>query len=110
MNEVDFDLNDRLLVALQSRGFGERLRLRFSGGFTSVQLLGRLAMDDQAALQAGHENPTVAQRQALDRIQICLRELEAEGKVQRTRVNLKTDLRGKGTRRVIVEVYRSRKP
>ena len=62
------DLVEEVFEALRARGVRERLRQRATGGWTVSQVFDRLPRATQSTLMANHENPTVARRQALDRV------------------------------------------
>ena len=106
MSTLDFDLPARLLAVMRPIGLGDRVRLRIAKGRTSVQLLGRLTDHEQAQLRADSDNENLSPRQALTKVQGALDDLERAGQVRRSQADLRTNLRGKGVRRVIVDVYR----
>jgi len=99
-------LHQAIVEALRPSGIRERLKRRFSGGLTAIQVLERLPLEMQFALQEGPENLTVAKRQAIHAVTHALYALSQQGRVRRDTVKLDMKLPGKGLRGVKVDVYR----
>ena len=99
-------LREALLDALKPHSLRERLRLRITKGRTSIQLLERLPLELQYALQEGPDNLTVAKRQAIHAVNHGLYSLIQEGLVVRQDVDLHMNLPGKGMRGIRVDVFR----
>lgn len=91
------ELRDAVLDALRPQGLVERLRHAAVGGYAPVQVLDRLPEATREALQAGHDNPVLARRAAVEAVTFALDDLIVEGVVARRRVRLKSSL---------VDVYR----
>lgn len=100
------DLDAALLDALRPRDARERLRQAVVRGYTALQVYERLPAEVQRALGEGPEDPTVAARQAVDRVFKALLALSKDGRVRRRRVTYGMFLNTKGTRGMIVDVYR----
>lgn len=100
------DLDDALLAALTPVDGRERLRQLLVRGWTAVQVFERLPDAVRRELSAGPENETVAARQAVDRVHRALIALSKAGKVQRRRVTYGMFVNTKGTRGMIVDVFR----
>jgi hypothetical protein len=106
VSKLDFDLPGRLLTVMRPDSLAERVGLRITGGRTAVQLLERLRANEQTQLRADSDNENLAHRQALSKIQGALDQLERSGQARRSQAKIRTDLRGKGVRLVLVDVYR----
>ena len=81
-------MRTEVLAALQPRNLSERLQWRLIGGLTAAQVLDRLPPALREALQAGHDNPTVARRDAIGQVAQCLVELVEAGQATRARVRM----------------------
>ena len=99
-------LHEAIVEALRPIGLRQRLKRRFSGGMTAVQVLEGLPLEMQYALQEGPENLTVAKRQAIHAVTHSLFALSQRGQVKRETVRLDMKLPGKGLRGVKVDVYK----
>lgn len=95
-----------ILEALRARDPRERLRQLVARGYTAMQVYERLPAEIQQSLQSGPTEPVVAERQAIGRVQRALIALAAEGTIRRRRVEYGMFLNTKGTRGMIVDVYR----
>lgn len=100
------DLDAELLAALRPRDAGERLTQVIRRGWTALQVYERLPEAVQSELAVGPENPTVAARQAVDRVFRGLIALSQAGKVRRRRVAYGMILNTKGGRGMLVDVFR----
>lgn len=94
----DTELIETILAALRPAGLREALRLRLGGGYTAMQVVERIpgvATDD----------PVVA-RAEVERVRRLLLNLSMEGRVVRSRSTFAAELKGKGYRGVVVDVFR----
>lgn len=89
------ELRKAVLQALQPRNLRERARVAILGGFTAVQVLERLP-----------EGVAFGERRALDAVAAELRGLVEAGQVRRRTSSYGAELRGKGHRKVLVDLYR----
>lgn len=96
-----------MLGALRPSGLRERLRLKLSGGYTPLQVWERLDAPTRLALAPADGDPTVAARQAVERVQRLLMTLAATGRVRHERVGMTITLNTKGPRDVLVDVFRA---
>lgn len=96
------DLREAVLAALEPRGVRERLRTRIAGGYTALQVYERLHPDARAALAGGDA------RAGVEAVHRTLRALATDGRVAHGRSSFGAELKGKGYRSVLVDVYRVR--
>lgn len=95
---ADAALIEAVLRALRPAGLREAVRLRLGGGYTAMQVVERIpgvATDD-----------LVAARAEVERVRQALLELAADGRVIRTRSTFAAELKSKGYRGVVVDVFR----
>lgn len=102
-----------ILQALQPNGLRERARFLISPGFSAQQVFERLPAAVQAELCAGGDersvaDPIVARRKAVDLIYRTLNRLAETGQVARRKVAYGVELKSKGQRGVLVDVYHVR--
>jgi hypothetical protein len=103
-------LPDAVLDALKPDSFKERLKLRISGGRTAKEVLERL----EPALRESLIGPIVGEdvervvgtRKAIDQIQKTLIELSQQDKLLRSQRSAWVELKSKGHRSVVVDVFR----
>jgi hypothetical protein len=98
------DVDDALLRALSPRTVGERLRLWIGGGWTVVQVLERL--DDETRRALGEGDDVVASRLAVGRLRDYLLGLVNRGLVRRKTSRYGIELKSKGQRAVVVDLFR----
>lgn len=96
-----------ILTALTVRGIRERVRLKISKGFTTVQILHRLPASVQASLTPHDVHPSQAQHHAIEKLDGLLKDLHKEHLVVRSAVNIQ-EQDGRGVRRLRIDVYRLR--
>ena len=99
-------LTPHLLDALRPRDARERLRQVLLRGYTAMQVYQRLPEEVQASLQEGPTERVVAERQAVDRVQRALIGLSVAGTIRRRQVEYGMFVNTKGTRGMLVDVYR----
>lgn len=95
---VDATLTDAVLLALRPAGVREAIRLRLGGGYTAMQVVERIPGVATTDL--------VAARAEVERVRQALLALAAEGRVIRTRSTFAAELKSKGYRGVVVDVFR----
>jgi hypothetical protein len=101
------DVEAAVLAALRPSGVRERVRLAMGGGYTALQVWERVGPAARAALAPVGEDPTVAARHAVERVQRVLMTLAASGRVRHRRVGMSVVLNTKGPRDVLVDVFRA---
>jgi hypothetical protein len=100
-------LSEALVVALRPRTVGERVRARIVGGWSARQVLARLPSDLVAAWVAGGgEDPIVRERRLADAVHAALLDLTHGGQVRRQVARYGVELRSKGHRYAVVDVFR----
>ena len=97
-------LESQVRDALKARTLGERVKHRIAGGLTVAQIFDRLPRDTQISLLNDDINPTVARREALDRVVEALFTHIDSGDVKRKRTRIKNATRAGID--VMVDVYR----
>lgn len=100
-------LADAVLSALKPRNVRERLRARWLGGWTVVQVMERLDAGDWAF--DGPVDPSggeLADRRLAEAVRAELLALAAAGRVCRGATTMGATLRSKGERKIIVDVFR----
>ncbi len=96
-----------VLNALRPRTLRERVRARLVGGWSAVQVRERLAEPVAAAWFIEHPGePVVQARRLVDAVRSTLLTLTNEGKVERRASSYGVELRSKGGRAVVVDVFR----
>ncbi len=107
MGDPDLErrLDDAILEALQPRSLRERLSWRFSPGLSAIQVLDRLPAALCGALERSASNPVVARRESVDAVATRLRALVLQGRLQRAKAQIATDVRVKGIRLIEVDVF-----
>lgn len=100
-------LTDSVLHALKPRNLRERLRARWLGGWTVMQVVERLDPGDRAdhAMVDGLD-PVVADRRLAEAVRGQLLRLVAGGQVHRGSTTMGATLKSKGERKIIVDVFR----
>lgn len=100
-------LTQAIVEALRPRGLPERARTRMVGGWTALQVRERLAPDAvEAWLAAQPGERDVAERRLVDAVRTALLGLVAEGRAVRRASRFSVDLRSKGARDVLVDLFR----
>lgn len=101
------DVEAAVLAALRPSGVRDRLRFRAGGGFTPLQVWDRLTPSMRVDLTPPGEDPTVAARYAVERVQRVLMTLLTGGRVRHERVRMSVFLNTKGPRDVLIDVFRT---
>lgn len=101
-------LADAVLTALRPRSVGERVRVRLTGGWTALQVRERLPPEAVASwLAAQPGGPEVANRRLIEAVRDALVGLVAAGRAHRRTSRLAVELRSKGSRDVVVDLFRA---
>lgn len=109
--EATFDAIDRaVLDALRPRAWRDRLHLLVAGGFTAVQVAGRVVPAARAALDAAPPGPAgedavARERSIVEHVHRALDRLVAAGRVRRRRARYTQELGQKGPRDLLVDLY-----
>ncbi len=96
-------LEEAVRDAVLPRSLRERVRLRWSGGWTASQVLERLPVGTVLPADATSQ---VAQRAAVDQVYRTLLALAEAGQLQRKKVTYTMDVNTKGPRDMLVDVFR----
>lgn len=98
-----------VLAALRPRSLAERARGVLVGGWSARQVLERLKPEErEAGLAALEGDPIVRERRLATEVHSTLVSLTAEGRVQRRASRYGVELRSKGHRHAVVDVFRLR--
>lgn len=96
-----------VLNALRPRNLRERARARLVGGWSAVQVRERLSEPVAAAWLAENPGePVVQARRLVEAVRSALLALATEGRVERRASSYGMELRSKGGRAVVVDVFR----
>ncbi len=102
-----FEMSLAVLCALAPRSTGERVRCWVVGGWTAWQVLERLEPDEVADWLAAEEGELIVnQRRLATAVHTTLVELAAAGRVRRRASRYGVELRSKGHRHAVVDVFR----
>ncbi len=92
---------------MKPRNIRERLRARWLGGWTVVQVLERLDAGDRAEhAPADVVDRVVADRRMAEAVRAQLLALAAAGQVRRGSTTMGATLKSKGERKIIIDVFR----
>ena len=98
---------DPILTALRPRSVREALRVRLVGGWSAVQVCGRLDPEEVRRWKADQQGESVViDRRLVEAVRAALLALCAAGRVQRRTSGYGVELRSKGARAVVVDVFR----
>ena len=104
MDPAREDLDAAVLRALAPRSVREALRLRWTGGWSVMQVFERLNIEGQAAF--GSTDEVLGQRRVIEALRGRLLELARNGHLIRKTAKYSTDFRSKGPRDVLIDLFR----
>lgn len=100
-------LRDAVACALLPQGWRERLRVATVGGWSAAQVRGRLSDEAAAAWLASATGPPIVQERALiEAVRVDLLALVISGVATRRVTTYGVELRSKGQRQAVVDVFR----
>ena len=100
-------LHDAVRCALLPQGLRERLRVLTVGGWSAAQVRGRLSEAAAAEWLASASGPAIVQERALiEAVRVELLALVGAGVAKRTATTYSVELRSKGQRQAVVDVFR----
>lgn len=98
---------DPILTALRPRSVREALRVRLVGGWSPVQVCERIDPEEVRRWKADQPGEDIViERRLVDAVRTALLSLCATGQVRRTTSRYGVELRSKGARAVVVDVFR----
>lgn len=100
-------LVEAVLAALRPRTLGEAVRAALIGGWSAAQVVERLSEEARSAGLAAFEGePIVQDRRLRTAVHAALVELAVAGRVKRRVSRYGVELRSKGHRHAVVDVFR----
>ncbi|GDX78484.1 hypothetical protein LBMAG42_02950 [Deltaproteobacteria bacterium] len=100
-------LHDAVRCALLPQGLRERIRVLTVGGWSAVQVRSRLSDEAASAWLASATGPAIVKERALiEAVRIELLALVSSGAAKRTATTYGVELRSKGQRQAVVDVFR----
>lgn len=99
------ELESAVLAALRPRGAREWVRARTLGGWTALQVAARLDEGAAAGALAAVDGPA-RERALVEVVRRVLVQLAESGRVRRRSSSYGATLAGKGTRKVVVDLFR----
>lgn len=94
-------------AALLEAARPRNLRERWSRGFTARQVLERLAPEAQEELRGAEGPEVLRERRAIDQVYRALVALATVGRVQRRQAGFWIELRSKGHRGAVVDLFKA---